>query len=74
MNSKVTRTENSCFFRRNTFEVRCNRCKWQGTLNQMKAIYNLNPSDPTDVIGEVGCPVCLSDQWLEYEELTCYPK
>lgn len=50
------------------YEVHCGRCHWWGTLDQLKSIYKLNPTDPTDVIPEAGCPMCLSDQWLEYKE------
>lgn len=39
---------------RQHYEVHCGRCKWWGHK------VNLNP--------EFGCPMCLSDQYLEYKE------
>lgn len=49
-------------------KVRCNRCHWEGTDDQLKSIAVLNPMCSDDVVYEPGCPACLSDQWLEYEE------
>ena len=48
--------------------VRCGRCKWEGKAMQLKPVYVPNPTDPTDVLAEPGCPACMSDQYLEYKE------
>jgi len=50
------------------YEVHCGRCNWWGRVDQMRLIYNTNPSKPGDVIPELGCPKCSSDQWLENDE------
>jgi len=50
------------------FEVHCGNCNWWGKEEQLKPIYKLNPHCPDDVITEAGCPVCMSDQYLEYKE------
>jgi len=36
--------------------------------DQMGATYYPNPMLGGDVIPEPACPICLSDQWLEYKE------
>ena len=46
------------------YEVHCSQCCWWGMLSQMKATYNSHSEEPKPC-----CPMCLSDQWLEYEEL-----
>ena len=48
------------------YEVRCGNCGWWGMLEQLKPIYKSNPAEPEDVLTEPGCPMCLSDQWLEF--------
>ncbi len=48
--------------------VRCHRCKWEGTADQLKGVYAHNPLLPGDVIKELGCPACLSHEWLEFKE------
>lgn len=53
---------------RQYYEVHCGRCRWWGKIDQMRTIYKPNPSEPEDVIPTPGCPMCLSDQWLEYKE------
>ena len=53
---------------RQHYEVHCGRCHWWGMINQMKAIYKPNPKKIGDIVPELGCPMCLSDQWLEYKE------
>ncbi|GAH32701.1 unnamed protein product [marine sediment metagenome] len=50
------------------YEVHCGNCKWWGLIDQMRAIYKHNISLPGDVIPELACPMCLSDQYLEYKE------
>ena len=50
------------------YEVHCGRCNWWGMIDQMKPIYKPNPLQLGDVIPELGCPICSSDQWLEYKE------
>lgn len=50
------------------FEVHCSRCNWWGMLTNLKPVYKSNPAEPGDVLTEPGCPMCLSDYWLEYEE------
>ena len=50
------------------YEVHCGRCRWWGAISQMKKIYKPNPSNPSSIVPELGCPWCLSDQWLEYYE------
>ena len=50
------------------YEVHCNQCGWWGMLGNLKVVYKSNPAEPEDVLKEAGCPMCLSDQWLEYKE------
>lgn len=50
------------------YEVHCGECGWWGMLNQLTVVYKSNPHNLEDVLKEAGCPMCLSDQRLEYEE------
>ncbi|KKL14896.1 hypothetical protein LCGC14_2511050 [marine sediment metagenome] len=47
------------------YEVHCGKCKWWGWNKQLR---RTNTSDPTDGIARAACPICLSDQYLEYRE------
>ena len=53
---------------RKHYEVHCGQCRWWGMLEQLKTIYKSNPAEPEDILCEPACPMCLSDQWLEYKE------
>ena len=61
---------------RQHYEVHCGNCHWWGMLDQMKTIYKPSPLyilksgelDIGDVIPTPACPICLSDQWLEYRD------
>lgn len=49
-------------------QVRCGRCGWKGNLEQLVVVYTSCAGDNTT--RELGCPACLSDQWLEFKEET----
>ena len=51
-----------------TTPVHCNRCKWEGLAYQLKPIYTDNPFLLGDVIPTPGCPACLTNTMLEFEE------
>ena len=44
---------------RQHYEVRCGRCGWWGRRKDLCLI---------DIRARLSCPMCLSDQWLEYKE------
>ena len=47
---------------RHYYEVHCGRCSWWGYKKQLKPVYIIHErSSP-------GCPMCLSSEWIEYEE------
>ena len=48
------------------YEVHCGQCGWWGKKEQLKAMFKLLPDK--GVTSESGCPMCLSDQWLEYND------
>jgi len=48
--------------------VRCNRCKWEGKLDDLVVVYALNPKQLGDVTPETGCPACLAHEYLEFKE------
>ncbi len=48
---------------RQLHEVHCGKCNWWGMLSQLRAIHNSTSNEPEPV-----CPMCSSDQWLEYKE------
>lgn len=50
------------------YEVHCGKCNWWGMISQMRAIFKPNPSKLGDVIKELGCPMCLTDEHLEYKD------
>jgi len=52
----MTYCEVGCSARVQRFEVRCNRCNWQGYKSQLEMLYSLS------------CPACYSNQYLEYRE------
>ena len=68
MNNKITKTERGNPESQPHYEVHCGQCGWWGFICQMKCIYKPNPSMHEDVTPELGCPMCLSDQYLEYKE------
>ncbi|GAG79254.1 unnamed protein product [marine sediment metagenome] len=47
------------------YEVHCGRCHWWGMIEQLVPVCVVVHRD---VAKELGCPICLSDQWLEYKE------
>jgi hypothetical protein len=42
--------------------VHCSKCGWSGS--NPKAIYKPDPLCPDEVIPEMGCPICNSDQYI----------
>ena len=49
------------------FEVHCSQCNWWGMLTNLKPMYVASfIRDEASV--EPACPMCLSDQYLEYKE------
>jgi len=53
---------------RQQYEVHCGRCGWWGLKSQLATVYVAYPNCPGDVVPELGCPMCLADQFLEYED------
>lgn len=50
-------------------KVRCTLCNWSGTMNELVCKYIPDPEYLGDVVGDVVCPNCNMQQYLDWEEL-----